>query len=240
MDNVTLIRIVAGVLAVVVLIILIFRMKKKAPLKWRGTGEGETFPVPAMLGVGCDSFALKTSQARAKTCDYCGRSWYVRCRKWWSCCGSASRFKTGEVRPTLRNRVGQLSPSTSLPDRKLSGVENHPSRAMDRSLREHISHLKQRLQDLSQQSRTIRRTQIERTRLEYEVRVAQLALTYTVKLWNWNSNSAKSRRFLLFLSPLQVLAAIDLHYIVLSPVSGKKFVSKKQVLCLFRVRRRKR
>jgi hypothetical protein len=31
MDNVTLIRVVAGVLAVVVLVILIFRMKKKAP-----------------------------------------------------------------------------------------------------------------------------------------------------------------------------------------------------------------
>ena len=31
MDNVTLIRVVSGVLAVVVLIILIYRMKKKAP-----------------------------------------------------------------------------------------------------------------------------------------------------------------------------------------------------------------
>ena len=31
MDNVTLIRVVSGVLAVVVLLILIFRMKKKAP-----------------------------------------------------------------------------------------------------------------------------------------------------------------------------------------------------------------
>jgi hypothetical protein len=31
MDNVTLIRVVAGVLAVVVLVVLIFRMKKKAP-----------------------------------------------------------------------------------------------------------------------------------------------------------------------------------------------------------------
>lgn len=31
MDNVTLIRIVAGVLAVVVFVILLFRMKKKAP-----------------------------------------------------------------------------------------------------------------------------------------------------------------------------------------------------------------
>lgn len=31
MDNVTLIRIVSGILAVVVLIILIYRMKKKAP-----------------------------------------------------------------------------------------------------------------------------------------------------------------------------------------------------------------
>lgn len=32
MDNITLIRVVAGILAVVVLVILIFRMKKKAPL----------------------------------------------------------------------------------------------------------------------------------------------------------------------------------------------------------------
>jgi len=32
MDNVTLIRIVAGVLAVFVFVVLLFRMKKKAPL----------------------------------------------------------------------------------------------------------------------------------------------------------------------------------------------------------------
>ena len=31
MDNITMIRVVAGVLAVVVFIILVFRMKKKAP-----------------------------------------------------------------------------------------------------------------------------------------------------------------------------------------------------------------
>ena len=31
MDNVTLIRVVSGILAMVVLIILIYRMKKKAP-----------------------------------------------------------------------------------------------------------------------------------------------------------------------------------------------------------------
>ena len=31
MDNVTLIRVVAGILAVVVAIILVFRMKRKAP-----------------------------------------------------------------------------------------------------------------------------------------------------------------------------------------------------------------
>jgi hypothetical protein len=31
MDNVTLIRVVAGILAVVVFIILVYRMKKKAP-----------------------------------------------------------------------------------------------------------------------------------------------------------------------------------------------------------------
>jgi hypothetical protein len=31
MDNVTLIRVVAGILALVVVLILVFRMKKKAP-----------------------------------------------------------------------------------------------------------------------------------------------------------------------------------------------------------------
>jgi len=31
MDNVTMIRVVSGILAVVVLVILIYRMKKKAP-----------------------------------------------------------------------------------------------------------------------------------------------------------------------------------------------------------------
>jgi hypothetical protein len=31
MDNITLIRVVSGILAVVVLVILIYRMKKKAP-----------------------------------------------------------------------------------------------------------------------------------------------------------------------------------------------------------------
>jgi hypothetical protein len=31
MDNVTLIRVIAGVLAVVVLVMLVYRMKKKAP-----------------------------------------------------------------------------------------------------------------------------------------------------------------------------------------------------------------
>jgi len=31
MDNITLIRVVSGVLAVVVLVVLIFRMKKRAP-----------------------------------------------------------------------------------------------------------------------------------------------------------------------------------------------------------------
>jgi hypothetical protein len=31
MDNVTLIRVVSGILAVVVLVILVYRMKKKAP-----------------------------------------------------------------------------------------------------------------------------------------------------------------------------------------------------------------
>jgi hypothetical protein len=31
MDNVTLIRVVSGILAVVVLVVLIFRMKKRAP-----------------------------------------------------------------------------------------------------------------------------------------------------------------------------------------------------------------
>ena len=31
MDNVTLIRVISGILAVVILVILIYRMKKKAP-----------------------------------------------------------------------------------------------------------------------------------------------------------------------------------------------------------------
>ena len=31
MDNVTLVRVVAGIVAVVILVILIYRMKKKAP-----------------------------------------------------------------------------------------------------------------------------------------------------------------------------------------------------------------
>jgi len=44
MDNVTLIRVVAGVLAVVVLLILVFRMKKKSSSLGRGltcSGQSE-------------------------------------------------------------------------------------------------------------------------------------------------------------------------------------------------------
>ena len=49
---------------------------------------------------------------------------------------------------------------------------------MDRTLREHISHLEQKLQALNHQIMENRRTQAERNRIESEIRAAQLALTY--------------------------------------------------------------
>jgi hypothetical protein len=49
---------------------------------------------------------------------------------------------------------------------------------MDRTLREHITHLEQRLQVLNNQIMENRRTQIERNRIESEIRAAELALTY--------------------------------------------------------------
>jgi uncharacterized protein YigA (DUF484 family) len=49
---------------------------------------------------------------------------------------------------------------------------------MDRALRDHISHLENRLQKLNQQIMDNRRTQIERNHIEAEIRAAQMALTY--------------------------------------------------------------
>lgn len=49
---------------------------------------------------------------------------------------------------------------------------------MDRPLKEHISHLERRLQELNREIMENRRTQDERNRLESEIRAAQLALTY--------------------------------------------------------------
>jgi len=49
---------------------------------------------------------------------------------------------------------------------------------MDRTLREHISHLEQKFQALNRQIMENRRTQAERNRIESEIRAAQLALTY--------------------------------------------------------------
>ncbi len=53
MDNVTLIRVVSGILAVVVLFILIYRMKKKVP-KYEGSLTTSTTPhLPDSNPVGC-------------------------------------------------------------------------------------------------------------------------------------------------------------------------------------------
>jgi hypothetical protein len=49
---------------------------------------------------------------------------------------------------------------------------------MDRTLRQHISHLEQLLQTLTSQIMEDTRTQVERNRIESEIRAAQLALTY--------------------------------------------------------------
>ena len=49
---------------------------------------------------------------------------------------------------------------------------------MDRTLREHITHLENRLKELNRQIMEDRRTQAERNRFESEIRAAELALTY--------------------------------------------------------------
>lgn len=49
---------------------------------------------------------------------------------------------------------------------------------MDRTLREHISYLEQRLKKLNQRIMENGRSQIDRNRLESEIRAAELALTY--------------------------------------------------------------
>lgn len=49
---------------------------------------------------------------------------------------------------------------------------------MDRPLKEHISHLEHRLQELNREIMENKRTQDERNQLESEIRAAQLALTY--------------------------------------------------------------
>jgi len=49
---------------------------------------------------------------------------------------------------------------------------------MDRPLRDHIAYLETRLQELNAQIMENRRTQIERNRLESEIRAAELALNY--------------------------------------------------------------
>jgi uncharacterized protein YigA (DUF484 family) len=49
---------------------------------------------------------------------------------------------------------------------------------MDRPLREHITHLEQRLRDLNTQIMENRRTQAESNRLQAEIRLAEMALVY--------------------------------------------------------------
>jgi uncharacterized protein YigA (DUF484 family) len=49
---------------------------------------------------------------------------------------------------------------------------------MDRPLREHITHLEQRLRDLNTQIMENRRTQAESNRLQAEIRFAEMALVY--------------------------------------------------------------
>jgi hypothetical protein len=63
---------------------------------------------------------------------------------------------------------------------------------MDRTLGEHISHLELRLQELNAQIMENRRTQIERNRLESEIRAAQLALTYYRKAQELEQQVAES------------------------------------------------
>jgi hypothetical protein len=49
---------------------------------------------------------------------------------------------------------------------------------MDRPLREHVSHLEQRLRLLNNQLMEASRTIVERNRIESEIRAAELALVY--------------------------------------------------------------
>ena len=49
---------------------------------------------------------------------------------------------------------------------------------MERPVKDHISHLEQRLDELNKQIMENRRTQIERNRIESEIRAAEMALTY--------------------------------------------------------------
>lgn len=49
---------------------------------------------------------------------------------------------------------------------------------VDKRLREHVSHLEQRLRDLNKQLMEQGRTRVERNRIESEIRAAELALDY--------------------------------------------------------------
>jgi len=49
---------------------------------------------------------------------------------------------------------------------------------MDRTLRQHINHLEERIKHLSDELMDERRTQVERNRIQAEIRVAELALTH--------------------------------------------------------------
>jgi uncharacterized protein (DUF3084 family) len=51
-------------------------------------------------------------------------------------------------------------------------------KSMDRTLREHISELEQRIRDLNTKSMENQLTQTERNRVESELRVAQQALNF--------------------------------------------------------------
>ena len=49
---------------------------------------------------------------------------------------------------------------------------------MDRPLKDHVSYLENRLQQLNRYVMENRRTQAERNKIESEIRAAELALTY--------------------------------------------------------------
>jgi hypothetical protein len=49
---------------------------------------------------------------------------------------------------------------------------------MERPVKDHISHLEQRIDELNKQIIEDRRTQDERNRIESEIRAAELALVY--------------------------------------------------------------